>query len=75
MAPAGVDSAVTCMAWHPRGSVAAAWGSTLVTWSEGESATTVESPHRAPIVLLLYSQQGGRLISADMVTIKVLVDG
>lgn len=45
----------------------------LCMWSEEDHETyTIESPHRATIILLLFSLQGGRLISADIVSENIV---
>lgn len=69
------EKPVSTIAWHPRGSLFGAWdGGTLCMWSEENQETyNIESPHRATIVLLLFSSQGGRLISADVVSVKCYI--
>ncbi|KAL0273238.1 UNVERIFIED_CONTAM: hypothetical protein PYX00_005959 [Menopon gallinae] len=58
---------VSTLSWHPQGSLFGAWdGGVLCMWSEEDNETiTIESPHRASVILLVFSLHGGRLISAD----------
>lgn len=62
---------ISCIAWHPSGSLFVAWElGPFCYWSEETNETfSIESPHQATITLFKFSPKGSRLISADTVRI------
>ncbi|KAG8223373.1 hypothetical protein J437_LFUL001251 [Ladona fulva] len=66
--PTHPSAQVTALAWHPtRLQLAIGWeNGDLQVWTDGqEEFSSVDSPHRDPVSLLQWSNQGLRLISAD----------
>ena len=59
------------MAWHPdRKILICGWeNGDLQVWNGGAAFMTVQSPHQGnAITNLMWSQRGGRLVSADTVS-------
>ncbi|XP_071443964.1 intraflagellar transport protein 140 homolog [Hetaerina americana] len=66
--PTHASAQVTSLTWHPtRLQLAIGWeNGDLQVWTDGqEDFFSVDSPHRDPVTLLKWSNQGLRLISAD----------
>lgn len=63
------SKAVSCLAWHPSGTLFAAWDAgPFCCWSdETNEISSIESPHQSTINLLKFSPKGNRLISVDTV--------
>ncbi|KAK6625633.1 hypothetical protein RUM43_005932 [Polyplax serrata] len=61
------SKAVSCLAWHPSGTLFAAWDAgPFCCWSdETNEISSIESPHQSTINLLKFSPKGNRLISVD----------
>lgn len=64
------------VSWHPsRRTLATAWErGELRIWNGEAEFLTISSPHTAPILILKWSQLGGRLISIDSVIIMNFMD-
>lgn len=70
MCPQHPSAQVTSIAWHPiRKVLVVGWETgELQIWSSGEPEfSRVHSPHQAPIVILKWSDAGGRFVSGDTV--------
>jgi len=73
-------SQATALCWHPeRRLLVTGWENGEVhAWSEGHREfSAINGPHKAPIMLLAFSEMGGRMVTADSVcnkpSIKILI--
>lgn len=62
-------SQATALCWHPERSalLVSGWeNGEIYCWAKGgREFQSIKGPHKAPIVLLIFSEQGGRMVSAD----------
>lgn len=67
-------SQITALAWHPDKNIL------VCSWESGEVKiwngidkvfTNINGPHSAPVNFLAFSEKGGRLVSADAVSINL----
>ncbi|EDW03430.1 intraflagellar transport protein 140 homolog [Drosophila grimshawi] len=66
--PVHATSQATALCWHPeKALLATGWehGDIHVWFAGHREFATVSGPHKAPIVLLEFSEQGGRMVTAD----------
>ncbi|KAK7788798.1 hypothetical protein R5R35_010909 [Gryllus longicercus] len=58
---------VTTLTWHPsKKLLVTGWeNGEIRVWIGEKEFTSVESPHQVPIIILEWSEQGGRLVSGD----------
>ncbi|XP_054730217.1 intraflagellar transport protein 140 homolog [Anastrepha obliqua] len=66
--PVHPTSQVTALAWHPeKVLLATGWenGDIHVWFAGHREFASVHGPHKAPILLLDFSEQGGRMVTAD----------
>ncbi|KAH8409514.1 hypothetical protein KR222_007700 [Zaprionus bogoriensis] len=66
--PVHVTSQATALCWHPeKALLATGWehGDIHVWFAGHREFASVSGPHKAPIVLLEFSEQGGRMVTAD----------
>lgn len=65
-------SQVTAITWHPeRNVIVCAWeNGDMKVWNGSDTEfSSIAGPHRAPVILLDFSEKGGRLVSCDSVSI------
>lgn len=70
--PVHTISQATALCWHPeRRQLVAGWeNGELNTWSAGQRTfSSIQSTHKSPIVFVGFSEQGGRMVTADSVSI------
>lgn len=73
--PVHTISQATALCWHPdRRQLVAGWeNGELNTWSAGQRTfTSISATHKSPIVYIEFSEQGGRMVTADSVWLNVL---
>ncbi|XP_062537441.1 intraflagellar transport protein 140 homolog [Armigeres subalbatus] len=66
--PVHSTSQATVLTWHPEKKILlSGWeNGEIHAWFEGKrDFTTINGPHKSPIVLLEFSEKGGRVITAD----------
>lgn len=66
----GVSQA-TVLRWHPeRRLLVAGWeNGELNSWTAGSRIfSTISGPHKGPLLFLEFSEQGGRMVTADAVS-------
>ncbi|EAT45838.1 AAEL002943-PA [Aedes aegypti] len=66
--PVHLTSQATVLTWHPEKKILlSGWeNGEIHAWFEGKrDFTTINGPHKSPIVLLEFSEKGGRIITAD----------
>lgn len=66
-------SQATSLCWHPdRRQLVAGWeNGELNTWHAGNhDFSAIGGPHKSPIVYVGFSEQGGRMVTADSVIFK-----
>lgn len=69
--PSHSMSQVTALAWHPEKNIlATGWeNGELKVWNgTDKDFIIINTPHKAPVILLEFSEKGGRLVSADSVS-------
>lgn len=70
--PIHTISQATALCWHPeRRQLVAGWeNGELNTWNAGQRTfQSISSTHKSPIVYVGFSEQGGRMVTADAVRI------
>lgn len=68
--PVHTVSQATALCWHPdRRQLVAGWeNGELNTWSAGQRTfASISATHKSPIVYVGFSEQGGRMVTADSV--------
>jgi intraflagellar transport protein 140 len=68
--PVHSASQVTALAWHPeRELVMSGWenGETHAWFRGRRDFQSINGPHKSPIMIVEFSEQGGRMITADAV--------
>ncbi|EDS36288.1 che-11 [Culex quinquefasciatus] len=66
--PVHLTSQATVLTWHPEKKILlSGWeNGEIHAWFEGKrDFTTINGPHKSPIMLLEFSEKGGRVITAD----------
>ncbi|XP_055617076.1 intraflagellar transport protein 140 homolog [Toxorhynchites rutilus septentrionalis] len=66
--PVHTTSQATVLTWHPEKKILlSGWeNGEIHAWFEGKrDFTTINGPHKSPIMLLEFSEKGGRVITAD----------
>lgn len=69
--PVHTVSQATALCWHPdRRQLVAGWeNGELNAWSAGHRTfTSISATHKSPIVHVGFSEQGGRMVTADSVS-------
>lgn len=64
-------SQATALCWHPeRRFVIAGWeNGELNSWSAGQRTfSSISATHKSPIIYVGFSEQGGRMVTADSVS-------
>lgn len=70
--PLHATSQATTLRWHPdKRLLVTGWENGEVhAWFAGNREfSTINGPHKAPIISLEFSEQGGRMVTADSVSI------
>lgn len=68
-------SQATALCWHPdRRQLVAGWeNGEMNAWIAGSRTfTSIGGTHKSPIVYVGFSEQGGRMVSADTVSLNVI---
>lgn len=72
--PVHTISQATALCWHPeRRQVVAGWeNGELNAWSAGQRTfASISATHKSPIVYIGFSEQGGRMVTADSVKFQI----
>lgn len=70
--PVHTISQATALCWHPeRRFVVAGWeNGELNSWSAGQRTfSPISATHKSPIIYVGFSEQGGRMVTADAVSL------